>query len=93
MFSIFDSKAEAFISPWFLPEIEMAKRTFSDCVNSTDHQFSKHSGDYTLFHLGTFSQTTGEFVLNSTPISLGLAQYYKRKEDQDEMFEKVTAIK
>ncbi len=54
IFSIFDVKAQAYLPPFCLPERGMAIRTFSDCVNSKDHQFSLHPGDYTLFELGVW---------------------------------------
>ncbi len=57
MFSIFDVKAMAYLPPFFLPQSEVAVRIFSDCVNSNDHQFGKHPGDYTLFELGSFDDS------------------------------------
>lgn len=53
IFTIYDSKAHAYLPPFFLPEAGMAVRVFSDCVNDKSHQFSKHPGDYTLFQIGT----------------------------------------
>ena len=61
IFSVYDAKAEAYLPPFILPKTEMAQRVFSDCVNSEDHQFGRHPADYTLFHLGTFDDITGEF--------------------------------
>ncbi len=54
VFSIFDVKASAYLPPFFMPEQAMAVRVFSDCVNSDDHQFGKHPGDYTLFEMGVW---------------------------------------
>ena len=53
IFSVYDEKAQAFLPPFFLPEVGMATRIFGDCVNSDEHQFGKHPTDYTLFHLGS----------------------------------------
>lgn len=61
VFAIYDSKANAYLSPFFLPTVGMAVRVFSDCVNSKDHQFGAHPEDYTLFHLGIFDDTTCSF--------------------------------
>lgn len=61
VFCIYDSKAQAFLTPFFLPTVGMAVRVFSDCVNSDDHQFGKHPEDYTLFHLGTWDDATCVF--------------------------------
>ncbi len=57
MFSIFDVQAQAYLPPFWLGQTAMAIRIFSDCVNSDDHQFGKHPGDYTLFELGTFDDS------------------------------------
>ncbi len=57
LFSIFDVKAQAYLPPFCLPERGMAIRVFGDCVNSSDHQFGKHPGDYTLFELGSFDDS------------------------------------
>ena len=69
--SVHDSKAAAYLPPFLLPRSEMAVRTFSDCINSKDHQFSKHPADYTLFRLGMFDDEKGEFHLEIAPISEG----------------------
>lgn len=59
--AVYDEKAQAYLPPFFLPNVAMGERVFSDCVNSSDHQFSKHPYDYTLFSLGEFDVETGEF--------------------------------
>ncbi len=73
VFSIFDSKAEAFIQPWYSQTVGTAIRSFEQAVNQSDHDFYKFSGDYTLFHLGDFDQAKGLFDMKATPVNLGLA--------------------
>ncbi len=68
IFSIFDVKAQAYLPPFCLGETGMAVRVFSDCVNSSDHQFGKHPGDYTLFELGSFDDSV--CVVSCTPSAL-----------------------
>lgn len=60
LFSVYDIKAEAFLPPWFQPNIYMAKRVFGDCVNDDDHAFGKHPNDYSLFQVGVFDDETGQ---------------------------------
>lgn len=60
MFTIHDSKAQAYITPWFLPEVGQAVRAFGDCVNSDTHQFGLHPEDYTLFEIGEYDDSNGE---------------------------------
>lgn len=82
MFSVFDAKADAFLPPWIMPRTTMAQRTFSDCVNSNDHQFAAHPEDYTLFQLGMWDDETGQLDQLPTPRSLGLAlEYIKHDTD------------
>lgn len=62
MFTVYDQKAQAYLPPWIMPQVAMAKRVFGDCVNSADHQFATHPADYTLFTLGTFDDETARFT-------------------------------
>lgn len=71
VFSIYDSKAEAYLPPFILPKQAQAKRAFSDCVNSDSHQFGQNPADYTLFELGNFNDEDGQFLLHRANISLG----------------------
>lgn len=73
LFSIFDSKASAFVTPIFSPTIQTAMRDFETACNDTNSGFNRHPGDYTLMHLGTFNQHTGKISLLATPANLGLA--------------------
>jgi len=57
IFTVFDVKAQAYLPPFCLHERGLAIRAFADCVNSKDHQFGKHPGDYTLFEMGSFDDS------------------------------------
>lgn len=81
IFSVYDSKAQAFLPPFFLPNEEMAKRTFADCVNSPSHQFGINPADYTLFALGEFDDNAGTME-SYPPSSLGLAVEYVKKDKE-----------
>ena len=71
VFSIYDSKAEAYLPPFILPKQAQAKRAFSDCVNSDTHQFGQNPADYTLFELGNFNDEDGQHLVHRANISLG----------------------
>lgn len=60
-YTVYDSKAETFMPPFFVPSKGLAIRAFEDCVNSDDHHFGKHPADYTLFSLGAFNTDVGHF--------------------------------
>lgn len=61
IFSVYDVKAEAYLAPFTFPENGQAIRAFSDTVNDPNSMFNKHAADFTLFRLGYFDQSSGEF--------------------------------
>lgn len=71
-FCVYDSAAELYLEPFFAPTIEVAIRGFREAVMKEGHQFNKFPADYTLFHIGSFSGSTGMFTVG-TPHSLGVA--------------------
>jgi len=102
IFTVFDSKAKAYLTPFFLHEEGMAIRVFSDCINDATHMFGKHPEDYTLFMQGSWSDDKAEFLTKS-PIAISngiellnpekLADQYKlfsdeEREDEDEKAER-----
>lgn len=59
VYSVYDLKAKAFLSPFFLPQDAMAVRALIDAVSDPTHQFAKHPEDYQLFKLGSFDDALG----------------------------------
>ncbi len=80
MFTIYDSKANAFLQPWFLTTEALAVRAFSDLANDQESNVSRHADDYTLFKIGTFNDATAK-VDWTTPVTLGCALQYKKPDD------------
>lgn len=72
-FSVFDSKSQAFMQPFFSQTVGTALRSFSVAANDMEHEFRRHGGDYCLFHIGSFNQDTAVFDMLSAPTNLGLA--------------------
>ena len=64
IFTVYDSKVEAYMQPFFQKGLGQALRTFTDMVNNPEHPFHKHAEDYTLYELGTFDEVTGEITWN-----------------------------
>jgi len=77
IFTVYDIKARAYLPPFFVPSIDVAKRTFLDAALETDHQFGKHPEDYNLMHLGQFNDENGTFNILESKVSLGLAIEHK----------------
>jgi hypothetical protein len=82
VFSVYDAKAEAFLPPFILPKQAQAKRAFSQCVNSPDHQFGANPDDYTLFSLGNFNDEDGQHLLHRAKQSLGNGVEYVRMDSE-----------
>lgn len=75
MYSIYDEKAQAFITPFFLPNDALAMRAFKLSVADPGHQFNRSPFDFTLFKVGEFHITEGQVTSFKSPISVmtGLA--------------------
>ena len=84
VFSVRDQAADAYLPPFVLPRIEMAKRVFAQAVNSESHQFGQAPADYTLFCLGTFDDETGKFLIQPAQESLGNGLIYKESQTHAE---------
>lgn len=79
VYSVYDSKAEAYLAPMFFGSKGQAIRSFGDACNNSEHEFSKHAEDYTLFELGEFNDSNCKFTTYDTPYSLGVALEFIKK--------------
>lgn len=73
IFSVYDSKAEAYLPPFFVGSTGLAVRMFSQAAQDSSHQFCKHASDFTLFELGVWDDEHSAFVIASAPRPLGTA--------------------
>lgn len=76
VFSIFDSKAEAYLPPLFEMTKGVAIRRFTAAVQNEDSEFCKHAPDFTLFEIGEWDEQTGTLTSHEAKISLGCAVEY-----------------
>ena len=85
IFTIYDSKAGAYLTPFFLHNEAMAIRIFQDCVNDIKHQFGKHPEDYTMFSVGSWDDEKTKFLTNN-PVAMatGIELVIPRTADQSE---------
>lgn len=70
IFSIYDSKAEAYLQPFFMMSKGQAMRAFDTAVNTAGDNFCKYAADYTLFELGEFDDTHAIFTTLNAPVSI-----------------------
>jgi hypothetical protein len=81
VYSIFDSAAKAYTSPFFMHNDGLAIRAFQDNVNAEqENNISKHPDQFTLFRIGEFDDSTGE-IKTDVVKSLGTGLEYKNSPD------------
>lgn len=64
VFTVYDEKSEAYLQPFFLDTTGQAVRAITDCVNDINHQFCRHTSDYSLFQLGEFDDSSAVFTFD-----------------------------
>lgn len=72
-FNVYDSKVEAYNTPFFLRHKGEALRSFEEIANDKSSAIGKHPGDFTLFEIGTYNELTGELACYESKINLGCA--------------------
>lgn len=78
VFTIYDSKTEAYLPPFYMKSKGEAIRALQNHVNDVEHNFCKYASDFTLFDLGTWDDSTCKFDLLNTPHSILILQELKR---------------
>lgn len=78
IFSVYDSKANAYMQPFFSPTAGTALRAFETIANEEGHEFCKHAADYTLFEIGEWDEFDGQLIQLEAKVNLGLAIELKR---------------
>lgn len=76
-FAVRDSKAEAYLRPWFSETRGAAIRAFCDAVNDESSPFYTHCADYTLFEIGEYNQTNGTLLPAQSIVNCGNAGDFK----------------
>lgn len=84
LFSIFDSKANAYMNPFIQATAPAAMRSFGAACCDSNSEFHKFAEDFTLFELGEWDEHTGSILMYVTPrpickaieISIAHSQYY-----------------
>lgn len=70
MYTVRDSKAAAYLPPFFAVNSATAIRMMQDTANDPSTLFHKHPEDFQIFFIATFNERTGEIIPN-THESLG----------------------
>lgn len=65
-----DAAVDAFMTPIFVHHVGAAIRQFGDEVKKPNSAFSGHPGDFELFELGEFDDSTGSATMLPMPRSI-----------------------
>jgi len=77
MFTVYDSKAEAYLPPFFMRSTGEAIRSWTQAINDQNSTFSKHPADFTLFMVGEFDDNACAINVLKAIENLGCAIEYK----------------
>lgn len=80
IYSVYDSKVEAYLRPFFCRSKGEALRSFIDAVSDAQSPFFKYPGDFTLFEIGEFDDLSGRIKAHLALINLGNALEFKSAE-------------
>jgi len=62
-YSIFDKKTSGFGTPMPFPHVQKCLRAVQNLLAGKEAgDYGVYPGDFALYHLGTFDQTTGQFM-------------------------------
>ncbi len=82
VFSVFDSKVGAYLTPFFVANRAVALRSFMAACQDEQSDFHRFAGDFTLFEIGLWNSETGDFVPLEAKLNLGLASQFLIKKER-----------
>lgn len=81
VYSVYDSKAEAYLIPFFASTDAVAMRMFTQAAADPNHNFHQFAADYTLFHIGEWDEEKGSLIPAEAHYNLGNALAMQRMDD------------
>lgn len=76
IFTVYDSKVEAYAQPFLMQSKGAALRAFSDTANDKSTQYNKHPGDFTLFEIGEYDDSNAKLKNYEVKVNLGQANEF-----------------
>lgn len=89
IYTVYDSKLDAYMTPFFMQSKGAAIRAFSDTVNEPNSPFYKHPADFTLFEIGEYDDATAKITSAQALQSLGTALEFKNSDAKQNMIKGV----
>lgn len=71
VYAIYDSKADAFLQPWFAATHALAFRNIERATKNPESPFVQFPADFTLFKIGEFNDEDGTLSASKVNESLG----------------------
>lgn len=78
VFSVYDEKAVAYATPFFMSNTAQAVRAFSDVACDPSTMIAKHSSDYSLYRIGEYDDQSG-CILSYVPVFICKAVEFKKE--------------
>ena len=72
IYTVFDGAVSAYLPPMLMRSKGEAIRSVTEALRDPQHQFAKHSPDYTLFELGEWDDNSSQYSLHATPEKVAL---------------------
>lgn len=69
IFTIYDSKAKAYLQPFFSKTEGTAIREAKMIANQEGHQFNSYAEDYSLFYIGEYDELSGK-ISSENPVHI-----------------------
>lgn len=79
IYTVRDSKAGAYLQPFFMTNDALVMRTLANCRNEEGHAFNVNPEDYDCFSIGDFDDNTGE-ISSFPPVHLAAIRHLSVKE-------------
>ena len=73
IYTVYDSKAEAYMKPFFTTTKGLALRSFVDEANKPGTSLNTYPSDYTLFEIGMYDEQKGIITMHKAHETLGTA--------------------
>lgn len=79
IFTIYDSKANSFLQPFYCPNQSVAIRHFAHAANDPSTDIGRYPEDFNLHEIGTFDTDSGDLAITTPAISHGMAIQFKER--------------
>lgn len=71
IFTVFDSKAEAYLQPFFMQSKGKAIRAIQNTLEDPNTDLSKYPEDFTLFEIGEYDDQDASITMLEAKVNLG----------------------